>query len=128
MGSGRLKGGKNRRYSVEEKMQYVNMNLKDHISNHAIQKRCGIPHGNIQRWVNAYLSDGKDGLKPKKKGNPYSALYTSKHLTELQRLQLENAKQKIEIARLKKEYMAKGAGAEKEYVSISGKSSKQSKG
>ena len=57
-------------------------------------------------------------------GNIFSALHASKKLSEVERLKLELMKKEIEIERLKKGYMVKGAGSSKEYVPINKKNSK----
>ena len=63
-------------------------------------------------------------LSGRGKGNPYAALHTSKSLTEVERLKLENMKLKIENERLKKGYLVKGVGANKEFVTTSEKNMK----
>ena len=73
-----------------------------------------------------YLEEGAEALEPKN-GNPYAALHTSKSLSEVERLRLIIAKQEVEIARLKKGYWVEGVGANKEYVTGSGKTTKSSK-
>ena len=70
--------------------------------------------------------DGEEALEPKN-GNPYAALHTSKSLSEVDRLRLIIAKQEVEIARLKKGYWVEGVGANKEYVTGKGKTTKLSK-
>ncbi|MDE8314802.1 ArsR family transcriptional regulator [Erysipelothrix rhusiopathiae] len=71
------------------------------------------------------MRDGKEGLKNKKKtGNRFSALHTSKSLTEIERLLLEILKQDIEIARLKKGYHVKGVGVNQAFVTLKDKNSK----
>ena len=80
----------------------------------------------VSAWVKRYLEDGEEGLEPKN-GNPYAALYTSKSLSEVDRLRLIIAKQEVEIARLKKGYWVEGVGASKEYVTGKGKTTKLSK-
>ena len=60
----------------------------------------------------------------KGKGNPYAALHTKKNLSELERLELENLKLRIENERLKKGYMVKGVGANKEFVTFKDKNTK----
>ena len=60
----------------------------------------------------------------KKPGNPFAAIYSSKTLTEEQRLKLIVEKQKIEIERLKKGYVVKGVGANKEFIPLNNKNSK----
>ena len=44
----------------------------------------------------------------KKTGNHFSALHASRNLTQVERLELTVAKQKVEIARLKKDICQKG--------------------
>ena len=48
----------------------------------------------------------------------FSALHTSKKLNKEERLELENLKLRIENERLKKGYVVKGVGANKEFVTI----------
>ena len=118
---GRPKGGKNRKYTVEEKVSIVNMNLQDHMSIIQIEKETGISDSLISAWIHKYLDNGLQGLenkKNKKSGNVYAALHTSKSLTKEERLELENMKLKIENERLKKGYLVKGVGANKEYVTF----------
>ena len=117
---GRPKGGKNRKYTVEEKLSVIRMNTEKHLSAKDISAITGIGHSNIGRWIKQYSLEGIDGLKPKAgKGNRFAALHTSKSLSKEERLELENLKLKIENERLKKGYLVKGGGAGKEYVSIS---------
>ena len=125
---GRPKGGKNKKYSFEEKLEIIRMNNEQHLSSRDISKITGISNGNISRWILQYSSEGIDGLKPKtRKGHIFSALHTSKSLSKEERLELENLKLRIENERLKKGYMVKGGGADKEYVSIFDANMKSSK-
>lgn len=125
---GRPKGGTNRKYSVEEKLNIVEMNTIKHLSSGDISKLTGISDKNIRRWIKKYEENGIDGLKPKEwKGNKLAALHTSKSLTKEERLELENLKLRIENERLKKGYQVKGGGANKEYVSIYDKNIKSLK-
>lgn len=80
----------------------------------------------ICRWIRNYNQYGKTVFDSKKhgKGNPFSALHTSKSLTENDRLRLQLAKLEIENERLKKGYHVKGAGANKEFVTLRGASMK----
>ena len=119
------KGVKHRSYTPEEKLDIVKMNTEQYLSPAGITKITGISEHNVRRWIGLYSKEGMEGLKPKgKKGNPFSALHTSKSLTKEERLELENLKLKIENGRLKKGYLVKGGGVRKEYVSISGKNTK----
>ena len=117
---GRPKGGKNRKYTVEDKLAIVKMYLDNHKSSKEIQKETGVNNSLIRKWAAIYISEGIDGFKEKfgKRGNHFSALYTSKSLTNEERLELENMKLKIENERLKKGYLVKGVGADKEYVTF----------
>lgn len=111
------KGQKKRIWTPAQKLEIVNKHLEEHISVCTLEKEYGAEHGMICRWVKEYISGGEAGLEPKKRpGNRFAALHRSKNLSELERLRLLVAKQEIEIARLKKGYWVKGAGASREYV------------
>ena len=120
---GRPKGGKNRRWTVEEKLRIVNRHLEDHVAMEQIAREECISSGMLSTWVSKYLDGGKPALAGKS-GNAYAALHTSKSLTEEERLRLIIAKQEVEIARLKKGYFVKGVGAKKEYVTGKEKTTK----
>lgn len=114
---GRPSGGKNKRYSIDEKLKIVNMSLQEYKSTRQIQKETGVNKSVVNDWTKRFIEKGIDGLKNNKKtGNKFSALYNSKKLTKEERLELENMKLKIENERLKKGYTVKGVGANKEYV------------
>ncbi len=113
----RIKGSKNRLWTKEEKLEIVLRNVEEHIGTRRLAKMYSIDGGMIRRWIRAYLEFGEEGLQSKKKtGNRFSALHTSKSLTEVDRLKLIVMKQEIEIERLKKGYIVKGVGASKEFV------------
>ena len=120
------KGTRHRKYSKDEKMKYVRLHLDEHMSLRQIEKEYGIGNALVGTWVKKYLEEGEDALEPHN-GNPYAALYRSKSLTEMERLRLLVAKQEVEIARLKKGYWVEGVGANREYVTGSGKTTKFSK-
>ena len=120
------KGTPHRRYSKDEKMKYVRLHLDEQMSLTQIEKEYGIRNSLVGAWVKKYLEDGEDALEPHN-GNPYAALHRSKSLTEVERLRLLVAKQEVEIARLKKGYWVEGAGANREYVTGSGRTTKFSK-
>ena len=120
------KGTPHRRYSKDEKMKYVHLHLDEQMSLTQIEKEYGIRNSLVGAWVKKYLEDGEDALEPHN-GNPYAALHKSKSLTEVERLRLLVAKQEVEIARLKKGYWVEGAGANREYVTGSGRTTKFSK-
>ena len=120
------KGTPHRKFSKEEKMKYVRLHLEEHISAGQIEREYGIRTSLVSAWVKRYLQDGEDALEPRN-GNPYAALHRSKSLSEVERLRLLVAKQEVEIARLKKGYWVEGVGANKEYVTGNGKTTKFSK-
>ena len=115
---GRPKGGTNRKYTVDDKLMYVNMHLVDRKSLSEIERETGVGDGLISKWTHQYLDFGIAGLQTKKFGNKFAALHSSKKLTNEERLELENMKLKIENERLKKGYIVKGVGVEKEYVTF----------
>ena len=113
---GRPKGGKNRRWTKEEKLKIINRHLIDKISLKQVAIEFNISHGMLSNWIAKYLECGEDALTATSGGNRFAALSTSKSLTEVERLRLIVAKQEVEIARLKKGYFVKGVGAQKEFV------------
>jgi transposase-like protein len=120
------KGTPHRKFSKEEKMKYVRLHLDEHVSLMQIEREYGIRNTLVSEWVRRYLQDGEEALQPRN-GNPYAALHRSKNLSEVERLRLLVAKQEVEIARLKKGYWVEGVGADREYVTGSGKTTKFSK-
>ena len=120
------KGTPHRKFRKEEKMKYIRLHLDEHVSLMQIEREYGIRNTLVSEWVRRYLQDGEEALEPRN-GNPYAALHRSKNLSEVERLRLLVAKQEVEIARLKKGYWVEGVGADREYVTGSGKTTKFSK-
>ena len=78
---GRPKGGKNRKYSFEEKLECVNLALSGEKSLGKLENETGISHSVIQNWIKNYIENGTEGLaKNNRTGNPYAALHTGKNL------------------------------------------------
>ena len=123
---GNKKGTPHRKWTKEEKLNFVKMHLEDHKSLMQIEKEHSVGNGLVSAWVKKYLEEGEEALTPRK-GNPYAALYTSKSLSEVERLRLLVAKQEVEIARLKKGYWVEGVGADKAYITGNAKNMKSSK-
>ena len=119
---------KNRSWSKEEKYEIIRPFFEDYMSKRAIAKKHDISYSVIDKWITKYIEGGLDALESSEsgsgRGNPYAALHTSKSLTEVERLKLENMKLKIENERLKKGYLVKGVGANKEFVTTSEKNMK----
>ena len=123
---GRPKGGRNRKWTVEEKLRMINRHLENHESLQQVAIAEGVSSGLLSTWISKYLEGGEEALV-NRSGNPYAALVTAKSLSEEERLRLIVAKQEVEIARLKKGYFVKGVGAGKEYVIGKEKTTKSSR-
>jgi transposase len=83
-----------------------------------IEKEYNVRNAQVYRWLEKYEKDGINGLKSntgKSKGD-FKGLGRKKPKDRIEELELELMKKEIEIARLKKGYMVKGVGAEKEFV------------
>ena len=122
----RPKGGKNRKWTNEERLKYVLMCEEENIPVRTLAREEGIPRGTLQQWVNRYRKGGEEALNPEKMhpGNHFSALHSSKSLSEKERLILLVEKLQIENERLKKGYTVKGVGADKEFVTTKDLNSK----
>ena len=122
----RPKGGKNRKWTNEERLKYVLMCEEEHIPVRTIVREEGISRGTLREWIRRYRSGGEEALNPEKlhPGNHFSALHTSKSLSENERLMLLVEKLQIENERLKKGYIVKGVGADKEFVTTKDLNSK----
>ena len=123
---------KRNKYSPEFKIQCVKEVLEDHLSQWEVTRKYGLKTDtNIRKWIKNYLEYGEQYFyeehRGNKRGTPYMALYTSKDLAHEKKLELENLKLRIENERLKKGYMVKGVGAEKEYVTTLDVNMKSSK-
>lgn len=108
---GRPKGGKNKYWSKEEKLKLIKEHLDNNISTNEITTRENISNGMYNNWLKKYLEFGEKGLENKiKPGNPLAKYQNKKQLTDLEKLEYENMKLKIENERLKKGYMVEGDG------------------
>lgn len=122
----RPKGGTNRKYDYEFKLMVVQDRITNHASWPGLSKKYDISSRNAQRWVDLY-NEGLLETGKKRIGNKFAALHSSKSLSKEERLELENLKLRIENERLKKGYLVKGVGANKEFVSILDVNMKSSK-
>jgi transposase-like protein len=122
---GRPKGGKNKYWSKEEKLKLIKEHLDNNISTNEITTRENISNGMYNNWLKKYLELGEVGLENRKKpGNPLMKYSAKKNLTELEKLEYENMKLRIENERLKKGYMVEGDG---QVVIFNGSKNKNSK-
>ncbi len=114
---GRPKGGKNRYWSKEEKLRIVKRVTEDLSSTLQVSKEENISNGMLNGWIKKYLELGENGLQNSKKpGNPLAKYSRKKQLTDLEKLEYENMKLRIENERLKKGYFVKGGGKQKELI------------
>ena len=108
---GRPKGGKNKYWSKEEKLKLIKEHLDNNISTNEITTRENISNGMYNNWLKKYLEYGEKGLENKKKpGNPLSKYINKIQLNDIEKLEYENMKLRIENERLKKGYMVEGDG------------------
>lgn len=106
------KGQKFKHWTAEEKYKIIKPALELEKSTWDITRETGLSNGMINNWIKTYHENGIDGLTPKKKpGNPISSLMNRKNLTDIEKLELENMKLRIENERLKKGYLVKGDGS-----------------
>ena len=116
---GRPKGGKNRYWSKKEKLKIVKMVVDEHNSSLEVSTKESISNGMLSKWVKNYINGGDQALiNTKKPGNPLSKYQNKKQLTDLEQLEFENMKLRIENERLKKGYLVKGVGKDKEFIPI----------
>ena len=109
---GRPVGGTNRYWSAEEKYTVIKPIINLEKSSAQVTRETGISNGMLSQWVKKYNNDGIEGLRNKKKpGNPLMRYSAKKSLTELEKLEYENMKLRIENERLKKGYLVKGDGS-----------------
>lgn len=121
----RNKGGTNKYWNKEEKLKVVKEMLKNHYTYDEMAEKTGIARGMIWTWKDKYLKNGEEALENQKKpGNPLIKYSSRKELSEVEQLEYENMKLRIELERLKKGYLVKGDGHEKEYISINKKNLK----
>ena len=106
----RIRKEPNRYWSKEEKLKLINevLNGKSSVQ---VAKENNISGGMLRNWVIKYNNYGEESLINKKKpGNPLCKYSNRKNLTDLEKLQYENMKLRIENERLKKGYMVEGDG------------------
>ena len=114
------KGQTKRIWTKEQKLSIIKRYYEEHVSAGTLAKEHNADKGMVCRWIRNFNQYGESAFdsKNKRKGNPFSALHTSKSLTENERLRLQLAKLEIENERLKKGYLVKGVGANKEFVTL----------
>ena len=96
---------KYRNWSKEEKHRIIRRLFDEELGVRELCREENITTTLIYKWKAVYLKDGLKGLENSvKPRNPLARLQNKKNLTELEQLQYENMKLKIENSRLKKGY------------------------
>ena len=96
---------KYRYWSKEEKQRIIRRLFDEELCVRELCREESITTTLIYKWKAAYLELGIKGLENSvKPRNPLAKLQNKKNLTELEQLQYENMKLKIENSRLKKGY------------------------
>ena len=118
---------KNNMKTPEEKEKIVKRFLSGESAT-KLSKEYNLDKKRIYEWLKKYEKDGINGLKSQtgktRYKNPNAGLHLRKPKNKIEELELELMKKEIEIARLKKGYMVKGVGDEKEFVTIFDKNTK----
>ena len=99
------KGQTKRNWTKEQKLAIIKRYYEEHISAGSLAKEYDADKGMLCRWIRSYNKHGEAAFDSKshRQGNPFSALHTSKSITEIDRLRLQLAKLEIENERLKKD-------------------------
>ena len=107
----------NRNWSAKDKYKVIKPIISMEKSLTQVSRELDISSGMLHRWVEVYKKDGIKGLENKKKpGNPLMKFSRKKTLTELEKLEYENMKLRIENELLKKGYLMKGDGTIVKYM------------
>ena len=108
----RIRKGPNRYWSKEDKLRIINEVLINCKSTEQVAKEHDISGGMLRNWIIKYNIHGESSLDSKRKpGNPLMKYSAKKNLTDIEKLQYENMKLRIENERLKKGYLVKGDGS-----------------
>lgn len=111
---------KNIMRTPEEKEEILKDIINSNLGFGKASKKYNVSQSVLWKWMNTYKQEGKSGLNSntgKSKGGN-KGIGLTKPKNHVEDLELRLLKKEIELIRLKKGYMVKGAGVEKEYVSI----------
>ena len=107
----RIRKEPNRYWSKEDKLKLINEVLNGK-SSQEVARENNISGGMLRNWIIKYNNYGEEILENKRKpGNPLCKYSKKKNLTDMENLQYENMKLRIENERLKKGYLVKGDGS-----------------
>ena len=112
---GRPKGGKNKTWSKDKKIEIILPVLNGECSSFERANEVGISDGQIRYWIKQYNEGGIEALENKRKpGNPLAKYINRKELSYTEQLEYENMRLRIENERLKKGYTTKEADLAKQ--------------
>ena len=107
----RIRKEPNRYWSKEDKLKLIKEVLNGK-SSQEVARENDISGGMLRGWIIKYNKCGEKALiNQKKPGNTLAKFSNKKNLTDMERLQYENMKLRIENERLKKGYLMKGDGS-----------------
>ena len=113
--------------NAERKMEAINRYYNGETAI-KLEKEYGLAPNYLYRWIWKYEKEGFEGLTSKsgkaRYSNPHAGWHLRKPKNKIEELELELMKKEIEIACLKKGYIVKGVGAEKEFVTTFDKNTK----
>ena len=111
---------KNNMRTPEEKAKIIEEYLNGEYGLHYYERKYSICYSALHKWYKKYLENGIEGLKSKTgtktggtkgQGRKKITSYEKELKKKIMELEIENA-------RLKKGYLVKGGGDQKEYVTI----------
>ena len=121
----RIRKEKNRTWSKEIKLKIINEVIIDGNSIQDTSKKYDISNGMLGTWIAKFKNYGEDALINKRKpGNPLAKYIHRKNLSDIEKLEYELMKLRIENERLKKGYLVEGVGQNKIFIPSNKKSSK----
>lgn len=111
---------------MKKKEKILLEHYNEHIPWKGLCRKYNLSSSLIYAWDVKYRTLGIEGLNSNsgKHKNCHSGLYLKKPKNKIEELELKLMKKDIEIARLKKGYMVKGVGAEKEFIITLNKNTK----
>lgn len=122
---GRPRGGKNRYWPKEEKIRIIRRVTENYESTISVSNSEKISNGLLNNWLKRYYELGENGLNNNRKKPCLLKHYSSsKNLSNIEQLEYENLKLRIENERLKKGYLVEGDGQNKKYISLKNKNLK----
>lgn len=100
---GRIKGGRNKSWDPNEKLRIISRYLKQEGSLSEIARQESISPGMLSNWIKRYNEQGFEGLEKKPgSGNKFGGLHHKKNKTQIEVLEYENFKLRMENEMLKK--------------------------